>query len=142
MASAISRRPWPTLTTARPAKPSISFLPSSVAHPHALGPIDDELLVGEPRVVLRLVGPQMADRFGSRRHRASSPGDMISGHAAPEAPIVLGELRARGAHVGPPARRHVGVAPGPVLEGHAALHAAHERARGGHLGEPTRLAQL
>src|SRR5207245_972774 len=50
-------------------------------HPHALGPIDDELLVGEPRVVLRLVGPQMADRFGSRRHRASSPGDMISGHA-------------------------------------------------------------
>src|SRR3989442_11620789 len=33
MASAISRRPWPTFTTARPAKPSISFLPCSV-HTH------------------------------------------------------------------------------------------------------------
>src|SRR5258705_18185 len=30
MASAISRRPWPTFTTARPAKPSSSFLPRSV----------------------------------------------------------------------------------------------------------------
>src|SRR2546427_12817339 len=33
MASAISRRPWPTFTTARPAKPSSSFLPRSV-HTH------------------------------------------------------------------------------------------------------------
>src|SRR5882672_11472567 len=30
MAAAISRRPWPTFTTARPAKPSSSFLPRSV----------------------------------------------------------------------------------------------------------------
>src|SRR3989454_580165 len=33
MASAISRRPWPAFTTARPAKPSSSFLPRSV-HTH------------------------------------------------------------------------------------------------------------
>src|SRR5262249_23324495 len=37
-------------------------------HPDALRTVDDELLVGEPRVVLRLVRPEMADRVRIRCH--------------------------------------------------------------------------
>jgi hypothetical protein len=39
-------------------------------HPHALGAIDDQLFVGQPGMVLRLVRPQMADGVRARRHGA------------------------------------------------------------------------
>src|SRR6185503_8886953 len=35
---------------------------------HALGALDHELLVGEPGMVLRLVGPEMPDRLAARGH--------------------------------------------------------------------------
>jgi hypothetical protein len=39
-------------------------------HPHALGAVDDEILVGQPGMVLRLVRPEMADGVGARAHGA------------------------------------------------------------------------
>src|SRR5205807_8242754 len=34
---------------------------------HAFGPLDHEFLVGEPRMILRLVGPEVPDRLAARR---------------------------------------------------------------------------
>src|SRR5262249_21072348 len=42
-------------------------------HVDALGALDDELLVGEPGMVLRLVGPEMPDRVAARGHGCASP---------------------------------------------------------------------
>src|SRR5262249_15506224 len=40
--------------------------------PHALGPVDDELLVGEPWVILRPVGPEIVDLVPVAHARPSS----------------------------------------------------------------------
>src|SRR3972149_4445562 len=43
--------------------------------PHPLGPVDDQLLVRQPGVILRLVGPEVSDRVGGRgRGARGAPG--------------------------------------------------------------------
>src|SRR5262249_4078548 len=138
MASAISRRPWPTLTTARPAKPSISFLPLSV-HTHTpsarsmtrspSGSHGWSCVLCVHRCLIAPAGVVMVAQYNDSSR-------------APEAPILLGQLRRHRAHVGMPPRHHVRLARGRVVEIDVPLPAAHQRAWVAHVWQAERVAEL